>query len=154
MTPDYQAEQGRRLFATGLLFFGHGQIWFHPSWPGGIFTRHPLNTFDAIFRAELLLGAILAAYGILVWRHASHDLSLANYILVASGTSAVILCASRMSEWASFLYPQRGASLRFELQYGALQIAIMTCILVFGGWWADSTFMREHFRKRMHRFVK
>jgi hypothetical protein len=28
------------------------------------------------------------------------------------------------------------------------------CILVFGGWWADSTFMREHFRKRMHRFVK
>jgi hypothetical protein len=41
MSPDYQADQGRRLFATGLLFFGHGQIWFHASWPGGIFSRHP-----------------------------------------------------------------------------------------------------------------
>ena len=154
MTSDYQAEQGRRLFATGLLFFGHSQIWFHPSWPGGIFTRHPLNTFDAISRAEFLLGAILAAYGILVWRHASHDLSLANYTLVASGASAVVLCASRMSEWASFLYPQRGTSLGFELRVGAVQVTIVICILVFGGWWADSTFMREHFRKRMHRFVK
>jgi hypothetical protein len=154
MTPDYQAVQGRRLFGTGAILFGHGQTWFHAPWPGGIFTRHPLNTFDALFRAEIVLGAILAAYGILVWRHAAHDLSLANYILVASGASAVVLCASRMSEWVSFLYHQQGASLGFELQVAAVQLAIVTCILVFGGWWADSTFMREHFRKRMHRFVK
>jgi hypothetical protein len=28
MTTDYQADQGKKLFGTGVLLFGHGLIWF------------------------------------------------------------------------------------------------------------------------------
>ena len=38
---------------------------FTPLGQGGIFTPHPQITFDVTFRAEILLGAILAVYGML-----------------------------------------------------------------------------------------
>jgi hypothetical protein len=72
MTTNYKAEQGKKLFATGILLFANGLIWFvdHP---------HPI-----FFRAEIVIGVTLAAYGMLVWRSAFRKLSLANYIIVLS----------------------------------------------------------------------
>src|SRR5882672_8644898 len=67
MTTGYMAEQGKKLFGYGVFSFAHGLIWFHSSSPGGIFTLRPLNMFDTFFRAEILIGVPLAAYGILVW---------------------------------------------------------------------------------------
>src|SRR5579871_5167314 len=77
MNADYsQAEKGKKLFATSVLFFSQGLYWFGVDSPGGIFALRPLNTFDALFRAEIVVGAIVAAYGMLVWRSASRKLSL------------------------------------------------------------------------------
>jgi hypothetical protein len=146
MTTDYQAEPGKKLFGAGALIFGHGLIWFHPSWPGGIFTLHPLKLFDATFRAEIVVGAILAAFGILVWRSASHELSLANYVFVASCASVLVLCASEISEWDSLMYHQRGDSFLVLLGVGATKLTMVICIAAIGAWWADSTYMRERFR--------
>jgi hypothetical protein len=66
MTTDYsQAEQGRKIFGTSLLFFCQGLGWFGLDSPGGIFTLRALNIDDAFFRAEIAIGAIVAAYGML-----------------------------------------------------------------------------------------
>ena len=102
MNTDYQADQGRKLFGTGVFLFGYGLIWFHSAAPGGVFTRQPLHLFDAGMRACIILGALLAAYGVLVWRRVSHDLSLANYIIVPASACALIVCASEISEWHYF----------------------------------------------------
>jgi hypothetical protein len=57
MTSNYQAEdQGKKLFGTSVLFFSQGLTWFGLDLPGGIFTLRPLNTFDAFFRAEIVIG--------------------------------------------------------------------------------------------------
>ena len=134
MTTDYRAEQGEKLFGIGVLLFGQGLIWF--KWPG-IFTlislsdRHGIS--NIISRDEIVIGIILAAYGILEWRSAFRKLSLANYIIVLSCAPVLLLCVSRMSEWVYFLDQQRGFSIFKDLKVGVIQITIVVCILVFGG---------------------
>jgi amino acid permease len=155
MTTDYQAAQGKTLFGTSVLFFTQGLTWFGFDSPGGIFTLQPLNMDDAFFRAEIVIGAIVAVYGMLVWRSASRKLSLANYIIVLSCVAALLLCVSKLSEWVYVLDHHKGFSMN-DLGVFVIDITIPVCIVVFGGWWADSTFMRERFRRYMpsSRFVK
>ena len=155
MTTDYQAAQGKKLFGTSILFFTQGLTWFGFDSPGGIFTLQPLNMDDAFFRVEIVIGAIVAAYGILVWRSASRKLSLANYIIVLSCVAVLLLCVSKLSEWVYLLDHHKGFSMN-DLGVFIIDITIPVCIVVFGGWWADSTFMRERFRRYMpsSRFVK
>ncbi len=157
MTTDYsRAEQGKKLFATSVLFFSQGLVWFGFDSPAGIFTLQPLNRFDALFRAEIVIGAILAAYGMLVWRSASRKLSLANYIMVLSCVAALLPCVSKQSEWVYFLDHQRGFSILNDLAILVTDITMPVCILVLGAWWADNTYMHERFRgyMRSSRFVK
>jgi len=54
-------------FYSLLAFFSSDMYrsGFTPLGQGGIFTPHPQITFDVTFRAEILLGAILAVYGML-----------------------------------------------------------------------------------------
>ena len=157
MTTDYQADQGKKLFGTGVLLFGHGLIWFKSP---GIFTLLPLSDRHGIFnifhRAEIVIGVILAAYGMLVWRSAFRKLSLANCIIVLSCAPVLLLCVSKLSECVYFLDQQRGFSILNELKVGVIQIAVVVCIVVFGGWWADSTYMRARFHRYMRssRFVR
>jgi amino acid permease len=155
MTTEYQAAQGKKLFGTSILFFTQGLTWFGFDSPGGIFTLQPLKMDDAFFRAEIVIGAIVAAYGILVWRSASRKLSLANYIIVIFGVAALLLCVSRLSEWVYLLDHHKGFSMN-DLGAFLIDITIPVCIVVFGSWWADSAFMRERFRRYMpsSRFVK
>src|SRR5258708_20826008 len=115
MTTSYQAEQGKKLFATSVLLFSQGLGWFGFDSPGGIFTLRPLNTFDALFRVEIVIGAIVAAYGMLVWRSASRKLSLANYIIVSACVAVLLPCVSKQSEWVYFLFHQRGFSILNDL---------------------------------------
>jgi len=156
LTINYQAEQGKKLFGTGVFSFADGLIWFHSSSPGGIFTLRPLNIDDAFFRAEIVIGAIVAAYGMLVWRSASRKLSLANYIIVLSCVAVLLLCVSELSEWVYFLDHQRGFLTLNDLEILVIEITIPVCIVVFGGWWADSPYMHARFRRYMRssRFVK
>jgi hypothetical protein len=157
MTTDYRAEQGKKLFGIGILLFAQGLVWF--KWPG-IFTlislsdRHGIS--NIISRDEIVIGVILAAYGILVWRSTFRKLSLANYIIVLFCAPVLLLCVSKMSEWVYFLNQQRGFSILNDLKVAVIQITIVVCILVFGGWWADSTYMRARFHRYMRssRFVK
>jgi hypothetical protein len=157
MTTNYLAEQGKKLFGIGVFLFGDGLIWF--KWPG-IFTLLPLSDrhriFDIFHRAEIVIGVTLAAYGILVWRSASRRLSLANYIIVLSCVPVLLLCVSKLSEWVYFLDQQRGFSILNDFAFGVIQITMVVCIVVFGGWWADSTYMHARFRRHMRssRFVK
>jgi amino acid permease len=148
MTTEYQAAQGKKLFGTSILFFTQGLTWFGFDSPGGIFTLQPLKMDDAFFRAEIVIGAIVAAYGILVWRSASRKLSLANYIIVIFGVAALLLCVSRLSEWVYLLDHHKGFSMN-DLGAFLIDITIPVCIVVFGSWWADSAFMRERFRRYM-----
>ncbi len=160
MTTNYQADnqayQGKKLFGIGVFSFAHGLIWFQYSSPGGIFTLRPLNLFDTFFRAEIVVGTILAAYGMLVWRSASRKLSLANYIIVLSCVPVLLLCASKMAEWVYFLNQHRGFSILNDLRVPVIEITMVVCIVVFGAWWADSTYMRARFHRYMRssRFVK
>jgi amino acid permease len=110
---------------------------------------------DVFLRAEIVIGAIVAAYGILVWRSASRKLSLANYIVVLSCVAVLLLCSSKVSEWVYLLDHHKGFAMN-DFGIFIIDITIPVCILVFGGWWADSTFMRERFRRYMpsSRFVK
>ncbi len=154
---DYQAYQGKKPFGTGVFLFAHGLIWFKAP---GIFTLLPLSgrhtTFNIFHRAEIVIGAIVAAYGILVWRNATRKLSLANYIIVLSCVPVLLLSASKMVEWVYFLDQQRGLSILNDLAVGVIQITMVFCIVVFGAWWADSTYMRARFHRymRFSRFVK
>ena len=157
MTTDYdQAEQGRKIFGTAVLFFSQGLGWFGFDSPRGIFTLRPSNTFDALFRAEIVIGAIVAAYGMLVWRSASRKLSLANYIIVSACVAVLLPCVSKQSEWIYFLDHQRGFLILNDLEILVIDITIPICIFVFGGLWADSAYMHERFRgyMRFRRFVK
>jgi hypothetical protein len=150
MTRNYaQAEQGKKLFATSVLFFAQGLGWFGFDSPGGIFTLRPLNMFDALFRAEIVIGAMVAAFGMLVWRDAFRKLSLANYIIVFSCVAVLLACVSRQSEWVYLLAHQKGLSIVNGLRILVTDITIPACILVFGGLWADSTYMHERFRGYM-----
>ena len=157
MTTNDLAEQGEKLFGIGVFLFGDGLIWF--KWPG-IFTLFPLSDrhriFNIFYRAEIVIGVLLAAYGILVWRSASRRLSLANYIIVLSCVPVLLLCVSKLSEWVYFLDQQRGFSILNDLAVGVIHITMAVCIVVFGGWWADSTYVHERFRgyMRSRRFVK
>jgi hypothetical protein len=49
---------------------------------------------NVIDRAAIVIGAFLAAYGLLVWRNAFRKLSLANYIIVLSCVPVLLLGAS------------------------------------------------------------
>jgi len=146
MSTNYQAAQGKKLFGTSVLFFSQGLTWFGFDSPGGIFTLRPLNIDDAFFRAEIVIGAIVAAYGMLVWRSASRKLSLANYIIVLSCVAVLLLCVSKLSEWVYLLDHHKGFS-KNDLGVFIIDITIPVCILVFGGWWADSTYMRARFHR-------
>jgi hypothetical protein len=157
MTTNYQAEeQGKKIFGTSVLFFSQGLTWFGLDLPGGIFTLRPLNKFDAFFRAEIVIGAIVAAYGMLVWRSASRKLSLANYIIVLSCVALLLLCVSKQSEWVYFLDHQRGFPILNDLGVLVIEITLPLCVLVLGAWWADSAYMRALFHRYMRssRFVK
>jgi hypothetical protein len=83
-------------------------------------------------------------------------LSFANYIIVLSCAPVLLLCVSKMTEWVYFLDQQRGFSILNELKVGVIEITMVVCIVVFGGWWADSTYMRARFHGYMQsiRFVK
>ena len=158
MTTDYnyQAEQGKKLFGTGVFLFGHGFIWFRSP---GIFTLLPFRgrhgIFNIFFRAEIVIGVLLAACGMLAWRSAFRKLSLANYIIVLSCVPVLLVCGSKITEWVYFVDQQRGFSMN-DLAVGVIQITMVVCIVVFGGWWADSTYMRTRFHRYMRssRFVK
>ena len=157
MTTDYnQAEQGKKIFVSSLLFFAQGLTWFGLDSPGGIFTLQPLKMDDVFFRAEIVIGAIVAAYGMLVWRSASRKLSLANYGIVVSCVAVLLPCVSKQSEWVYFLNHQRGFLSLNDLKILVIEITIPACIVVFGGLWADSTYMLDRFRGHMRsrRFVK
>jgi hypothetical protein len=156
MTTNYQSEQGKKLFGTSILFFSQGFTWFGLDSPGGIFTLRPLNTFDSLFRVEIVIGAIVAAYGMLVWRSVSRKLSLANYIIVLSCVAVLLPCVSKLSEWIYFLDHQRGFPILNDLGVLVVAITIPVCILVLGAWWADSAYIQERFRgyMRSSRFVK
>ena len=157
MTTDYyQAEQGKKLLGTSVLFFAQGLTWFGFDSPGGIFTLQPLNMDDAFFRAEIVIGAIVAAYGMLVWRSASCKLSLANYVIVLSCVAVLLSCVSKLSEWVYFLDHPRGFSILNDLGIVVIEITIPVCILVLGAWWADSAYMRARFHRHMRssEFVK
>jgi amino acid permease len=155
MTTEYQAEQGKKIFGTSVLFFSQGLTWFGFDSAGGIFTLQPLRIDDAFFRAEIVIAAIVAAYGMLVWRSASRKLSLANYIIVLSCVAVFLLCVSRLSEWVYLLDHHKGLSMN-DLGVFIIDITIPVCILFFGGWWADSTYMHERFSRyvRSSRFVR
>jgi hypothetical protein len=152
----YQAEQGKKLFGIGVLFFAQGLSWFSFTSPGGIFTLRPLNMDAAFLRGEIVIGAIVAAYGMLVWRSASRKLTLANYVIMLSCAAVLLPCVSKLSERVYFLDHQRRFLTLNDLEILVIEITIPVCIVVFGGWWADSTYMHERFRgyMRSRRFVK
>ena len=54
---------------------------------------------NVIDRAAIVIGVFLAAYGLLIWRSAFRNLSLANYIIVLSCAPVLLLGASKMKEW-------------------------------------------------------
>ena len=156
MTTDYyQAAQGKKLFGISVLFFSQGLTWFGFDSAGGIFTLQPLRIDDAFFRAEIVIGAIGAAYGMLVWRSASHKLSRANYIMVSSCVAVLLPCVSKLSQWVYLLDHHRGFPMN-DLGVFIIDITIPVFIVVFGVWWADSTYMRERFSRytRPGEFVK
>jgi hypothetical protein len=128
MTTDYQAEQGKKLFGTSVLFFSQGLTWFGLDSPGGIFTLQPLNMDDAFFRAEIVIGAIVAAYGMIVWRSSSRKLSLANYIIVLSCVAVLLPCVSKQSELVYFLDHERGLLILNDLGIIVIEITIPVCI--------------------------
>jgi hypothetical protein len=107
MTTNYQADaqayQGQKLFGTGVFLLVWGLIWFRAP---GLFSLHPLSErhgmTNVIDRAAIVIGTFLAAYVLLVWRNASRKLSLANYIIVFSCASVLLLGASKMKEWEYF----------------------------------------------------
>jgi hypothetical protein len=67
MTTDYyQGEQGKKIFAISVLFFSQGLTWFSLTSPGGIFTLRPLHVGVAFLRGEMVIGAIVATYGMLL----------------------------------------------------------------------------------------
>jgi len=104
----------------------------------------------------MVIGTILAAYGILLWRSAVRKLSLADFLIVFSCVPVLLLCASKMSEWVYLLRQHRGFSILNELWVGVIEITMVVCVVVFGAWWADSTSVRARFHGYMqsNRFVK
>jgi hypothetical protein len=83
--------------------FAQGFTWFGYSSPGGIFTLQPLNIEGAFLRAEIVIGAIVATYGMLLWRSTSRKLSLANYIIGLPCVAVLLPCVSKLSEWVYFI---------------------------------------------------
>jgi hypothetical protein len=157
MTTGYsQVEQGKKIFGTAVLFFSQGLTWFGLDSPGGISTLQQLKPFDALFRLEIVIGAIVAAYGMLVWRSAFRKLSHANYVIVAFCVAALLPCVSKQSEWVYLLNHQNGFWILNDLGILVIEITIPVWIFVMGAWWADSTFLRERFHAYMRssRFVK
>lgn len=92
---DAQAYHEKELFGTGVFLFVWGLIWLRPP---GLFSLHPFSErhgmTNVIDRAAIVIGAFLAAYGLLVWRNAFRKLSLANYIIVLSCVPVLLLGAS------------------------------------------------------------
>jgi hypothetical protein len=157
MTTDHQADQGKKLFGIGVLLFGHVLfVVYHTRLPAGIFTLQPLDIWDAVLRASIVIGAILAACGVLLWRSASRKLSLANYMIVFSCASVAVLITSKLSKWVHFSTRQRGGSFLVDLEACAIELAMLFCIVVCGGWWADSAHMQARFHryKPSNRFVR
>jgi hypothetical protein len=157
MTANYKDEQGKKLFGLGVVLFAQGLVWFKSP---GLFAflrmseRHGIN--NILSRAEMMIGIALAAYGMLVWRSAFRKLSLTDFITVLSCVPVLLLCVSKVTEWAYFLDQQQGSYILNELKVGLSEIMMVVCIAVFGVWWADSAFLCEriHTRTRSSRFVK
>jgi hypothetical protein len=147
ITTCYQADKGKRLFGTSIVFFSQGLTWFGFDSPRGIFTFQPLNMDDAFFRAEIVIGAIVAAYGMIIWRGASRKLSVANYLTVLSCLAVLLPCVSKQSEWVYWLDHESGLSILNHLGIMVVEITIPVCIFVLGAWWADSTYLHERFRR-------
>lgn len=156
MTTNDQVAPGQKLFGIGVFNFVNGLVWFDYYRLPNIFTLRSSNGFDAFFRAQIVIGVIVAAYGMLVWRSATRKLSLANFTIVSCCVAVLLLCVSRLSEWFHFLDQQRGSWLQNDLAVVATQITISVCLAVSGGWWADSTYIRERFRRyvRSSRFAE
>jgi hypothetical protein len=135
MTTNYEAEQGQKLFGFGVLWFTSSS-----------YTLVAFNYFpQRISRAEIVMSALLAAYGILLWRSAFRKLSLANCIIVLSCASVLVLWAFKMYE--GFHFSNRQRSLMADLGVSAIGLTIGACTAVFGAWWADSTYMRARFHR-------
>jgi hypothetical protein len=148
MTTNYQVQdQGKKLFGTSVLFVSQGLTWFGLDLRRGIFTLRPLNTFDAFFGVEIVIGAIVATFGMLVWRSASRKLSLTNHIIVLSCVAVLLPCVSKLSGWVYFLDHQREFPILNDLGVLVIAITVPLCILVLGAWWADSTFLRAQFHR-------
>jgi hypothetical protein len=158
MTAEYQAERGKKVFGIGVVAFGQGLIWFRASSPKGILTLQTLSLSNAFLRAELVIGALAVVYGILLWRSASQKLSLANCIVAFSFVPILILAASKISEWAYVRQQSVSSILDFRAHLGlaTIEIALVCCIVLFGGWWADSTWMQDRLRRlvRSHPSVR
>ena len=104
---------------------------------------------DGFSRAEIVIAAIVAAYGMLVWRSASRKISLANYLLVLSCVAVLLPCVSKQSEWVYVLDHQKPFSLLNGLGILIIEITIPVCILILGAWWADSSHIRALFHKHI-----
>lgn len=117
---------GQNLFGFGVLWFSLSSFWLVESkyWPQGL------------SRAEVVLSAVLAAFGILLWRSAFCKLSLANVLIVLSCASAVVIWAFKMYDW--FHFSNRQSSLMTTFGVAASGGAITVCAAMCGAWWAGA----------------
>lgn len=79
-----------------------------------------------------MVSAELAAIGILLWRSTFRKLSLANYIIVLSCASVLVLWAFKMYEW--FHVSNWGKEF-FMADFGFTAVVLFAA--VFGAWWAS-----------------
>lgn len=66
-----------------------------------------------------------------------------------SCVAALLLSVSELSDWVNCLDHQRGFLSLNNLEIVAIEITTPLCMVVFGGWWADSAFMHERFLRSM-----
>jgi hypothetical protein len=93
---------GKNLLGVGVLWFASSVTWFvlDSFWmPPGVFSPFVPGFANVVIRAEFVMSAAMAAAGILVWRSASRELSLADYLIVLSCASIPVLCVFTMYEW-------------------------------------------------------
>jgi hypothetical protein len=68
---------------------------------------------------------------------------------VFSCVAVLLPCVSKLSERVYFLDHQSGVSILNDLEILVIEIMIPVCIVVFGAWWADSTYMHVRYRRYM-----
>src|SRR2546430_78373 len=119
-----QAVRARTVFGTGVVAFANGLVWL--SSPDGVFTLRPLGAGQEFFRAGIVIGPMVAAYGLLAWRRVSHSLTPANYIVVGVCAAFLILGLSRLTQWA-YTLEQGSFSLVNILKVAVADIVVTMC---------------------------